>query len=175
MTRALVVIDVQEGMFTVPGFTPHEGEAVVRRIANLIAEARQTGLPVVYVQHAGGAGHPLSPDGPGFPIRSELAPQAGERVVVKHNINAFQDTDLDAHLKSSGITRLVVCGMQSQFCVDTATRAAFERGYTVTLVSDAHTTFDTTQLKAADIVAHHNATLGGRFAELKTSGEALAQ
>jgi nicotinamidase-related amidase len=56
--------------------------------------------------------------------------------------------------------------MQTEFCVDTAVRSAFERDYQVTLVSDGHTTFDTPALEAERIVAHHNQTLGNGFATL---------
>jgi nicotinamidase-related amidase len=62
---------------------------------------------------------------------------------------------------------LVICGMQTEFCVDTAVRGAYERGYKVVLLGDAHTTFDTQLLPAADIIAHHNATLSGGFAAVK--------
>ena len=91
----------------------------------------------------------------------------GESVTVKRHCNAFQNTDFDQTLKRADIDHLIVCGMQSEYCVDTAVRAAVERGYKVTLVSDAHTTFDTKALSGADIVAHHNTTLDGSFATLK--------
>jgi hypothetical protein len=42
------------------------------------------------------------------------------------------------------------------------------QGLKVVLVSDAHTTFDTPDLSAAQIIAHHNRTLaGGGFCELQ--------
>jgi len=56
---ALVIIDVQMGMFTTPGYTPHEGEATVARIAGLLKRARSAGTPVFFVQHDGGKGDPL--------------------------------------------------------------------------------------------------------------------
>jgi nicotinamidase-related amidase len=54
---------------------------------------------------------------------------------------------------------LIVAGLQTQFCIDTACRVATTLGYRVILASDAHTTFDTPDLTAAAIVAHHNTTL----------------
>ena len=159
MTKALVVIDVQQGMFAFPDYPPHDGEAVVARIAEMIARARAAGTPIFYIQHDGGEGSELATGAPGFPFRPELAPKDGDSVTVKRNCNAFQGTPLDARLKDAGIDHLVVCGMQTEFCVDTAVRAAYERGYTITLVEDAHSTGDTSVLKAADIIAHHNATL----------------
>jgi len=168
---ALVVIDVQSGMFGFPGLPPHDGEAVVGRIAGLLSQARAKGVPRFFVQHAGSKGDALEAGTPGFAFRSEIAPQDGESVTVKRHCSAFQQTDFDGILKRADIDHLIVCGMQTEFCVDTAVRAACERGYRVTLVSDAHTTFDTKALAAPGIIAHHNATLGSGFAALKTAEE----
>jgi nicotinamidase-related amidase len=169
--NALVIIDVQMGMFTFPGYTPHDGEATVARIASLLKRARENGIPVFFVQHAGDKGDPLEQGTPGFPFRPELTPRDGESVTVKRHCSAFQDTDFDQTLKRAGVDHLIVCGMQTEFCIDTAVRSAYERGYKVTLVSDGHTTFDTKALTGAQIVAHHNATLGGSFAALKSADE----
>jgi nicotinamidase-related amidase len=169
--KALVVIDVQMGMFTTPGYTPHDGEATVARIAGLLKRARENGVPVFFVQHDGGKGDTLEAGTPAFAFRPELAPRDGESVTVKRHCSAFQNTDFDQALKHADIDHLIVCGMQTEFCVDTAVRAAYERGYKVTLVSDGHTTFDTKALSGAAIVAHHNTTLNGSFAALRTAEE----
>ena len=166
---ALVIIDVQQGMFTFPGSVPHDGEATVARIAGLLARARKSGTPVFFVQHDGGEDDPLAAGSPGFPFRDELTPAKGESVTVKRHCNAFQNTDFDQKLKRADIDHLIVCGMQTEYCVDTAVRAAVERGYKVTLVSDGHTTFGTKALSGEMIIAHHNATIGGSFATLKSA------
>jgi nicotinamidase-related amidase len=168
---ALVIIDVQMGMFSDPKYMLHDGEATVARIAGLLNRARKNGTPVFFVQHDGGKGDPFERGTPGFAYRSELAPRDGESVTVKRHCNSFQNTDFDQTLERADINHLIVCGMQTEYCVDTAVRASVERGYNVTLVSDGHTTFDTKALSGADIVAHHNATLSGSFAALKTVEE----
>ena len=169
--QALVVIDVQCGMFADPTNQPHDGAAVVQRIARLIAQARTAGTPVVFVQHDGGEGDPLAKGLPGFEIRPELAPADGETVIVKRFCSAFQATELGRHLAALAAKRLVICGMQTVYCVDTTCRSAFERGFDVTLVRDAHTTVDGAALPAAGIIAHHNATLGSGFVRLKKADE----
>ena len=73
--------------------------------------------------------------------------------------DSFHLTGLQDLLRSHGVTSLVVCGMQSDFCVDTTTRRALALGYPVVLVADGHTTLDNRVLAAAQIVAHHNETL----------------
>jgi nicotinamidase-related amidase len=57
------------------------------------------------------------------------------------------------------VKKLAICGLQSEFCVDTTTRRALALGYPVILVSDAHSTMNNSVLSAAQITAHHNETL----------------
>ncbi len=173
MKKALVVIDVQKGMFAIPGFRLHDGEGTVARVATLLTRARAAGVPVFFVQHDGGPEHPLHPGKPGFPFHDAVAPEAREDVTVKHRGSAFHGTAFDAKLNSAGVDTLVVCGMQSEYCVDSAVRGAVERGYEVVLVADGHTTGDTRVLKASAIVAHENETLGGGYADVVPAGDVV--
>ena len=166
MTKALMVIDVQKGMFDDAANAPHDGDAVVDRIAELIARARVAKATVFFVQHDGGPSHPFHPGKPGFPFHDKLAPRPGDDVTVKTRSSAFHNTDFDVKLKRAGIDHVIVAGMQSEYCVDSAIRGAYERGYRVTLVSDAHSTFDTKVAKAKDIIAIQNDTMNGSFATL---------
>lgn len=159
MNNALLVIDVQLGMLAIPETQPHDGQAVIARIGGLMERARRTGTPIFFVQHDGGAGHQLAAGSRGFLFVPELKPRPDDDVTVKRECNAFRATDLEAKLRKAGIRHLVICGMQTEYCIDTAVHAAFDRNFTVTLVSDAHTTVDTPVLKAKDIIAHHNQTL----------------
>jgi nicotinamidase-related amidase len=158
MTSALVVIDMQEAML-MPSNPPHDRDGVVDRIAGLLARARTGRVPVIYVQHDGGAGDELERGLDGWKIHAPIAPQPGEPIVEKRHTSAFQDTDFESLLKPAGIDRLVLCGMQSDFCVDATTRAAAGLGYEVVLVSDAHTTFASQSLTAAEVQARQNQAL----------------
>lgn len=171
MSTALVVIDVQKAMFEDPASQPFDGEAVVDRIAGLIDKARAAGTPVFFVQHDGGPGDSFGAAKPGFPFHDKLSPQPGDDVTVKTKSSAFHGTDLDAKLKRAGIDHLVITGMQSEYCVTSAIRGAYERGYKLTLASDAHSTFDTKFAKGRDIVAIINDTSSGSFAKLAASAE----
>lgn len=170
MATALVVIDVQEAMFLQPA-PPHDGPGVVGRIAGLLARARTDGVPVWYVQHDSGPGDDFERGTPGWQIHAPVAPLPGEPIVEKRHPSAFHGTDFDARLKQAGIDRLVICGMQTEYCVDSTTRAAYALGYKVVLVSDAHSTFDNGALSAAQIQAHHTRVLGGDFAQCAPASE----
>jgi nicotinamidase-related amidase len=171
MKTALVVIDVQKAMFEDPAAQPFEGEAVVDRIAGLIGKARAAGAPIFFVQHDGGLGDSFHPGKPGFAFHNKLAPRPGDDVTVKTKSSAFHGTDLDAKLKRTGVGQLVITGMQSEYCVTSAIRGAYERGYALILASDAHSTFDTKVAKARDIVAIINDTTSGSFAKLAPAAE----
>ncbi len=171
MKQALVIIDVQQGMFSMPEMQPFDGEAVVNRIRSLLDLARSVGVPVIFIQHDGGEDDPLASDSPGFAYHPSLMPRVGETVIVKRYCNAFQDTRLTDHLRSEAIDHLTVCGMQTQYCVDTFVRVAVDRGFHVRLVSDGHTTFGTETLSADSIIAHHNDVLKGSFASLELASD----
>ncbi len=166
---ALMVIDVQIGLIEEGAFEP---DRLINNVKALIDKARSSDIPVIFVQHsADWIEDSLHPSKPTFAIHPAIAPQAGDTVVQKHNPDAFQDTNLQAVLAEMGIKKLVVAGMQTEMCVDTSCRAAFSRGYEVTLAGDAHTTFDSGVLKATDIIKHHNNVMNDSFAKVKPTAE----
>lgn len=165
---ALLVIDVQ--MFGFGEDSPvYAGESLIARIGDLITRAREADVPVIYVQHCGAEGEIDEPGAPAWEIHPAIAPAAGEPVVQKRHPDAFQETTLQAELKSRNIKCLVVAGMQTEYCVDTTCRRAYSLGYDVVLAEDAHSTWDTEHLTALQVIAHHNATLGGWFVTLKAA------
>jgi len=162
---ALMIVDVQQGMFALPS-PLHRGEEVVRRIAGLLERARTAGAPVVHIQHDGGPGDVLAKGSAGWPHHPLVAPRPGEIVVEKRNSGAFHDTDLHRRLGEAGVDRLVIAGMQTEMCVDSACRGAKALNYRVALVADGHTTYDTPVITADLIIAHHNRLLSRAFVEL---------
>ncbi|CAA9442403.1 MAG: Isochorismatase [uncultured Rubrobacteraceae bacterium] len=168
---ALVVIDTQLGMFETPGLPPvPDGERLLENIEGLLREARNTGATVVHVRHGEGEG-PLERGTRGWEIHPRVAPAEDEPVVDKETPDSFLRTRLGDELESRGIGRLVLAGMQTEYCVDTTCRRAFSLGYDVTLAADAHGTWDEGGLSAAQIVAHHNEVMGNGFADVVPAAE----
>ncbi len=62
--------------------------------------------------------------------------------------NCFFQTDLEQRLKSLNIQELIVCGLKTEFCIDSTCRAAKDLGFKVQLISDAHSTVDSAVLNA---------------------------
>jgi aminoglycoside 6'-N-acetyltransferase len=163
-TAALLIIDVQNGLLANPALV-HDPEGVVARINTLVARARSESVPLIFVQHEGGAGHPLEKPTDGWAIHPATGYQAGDMVVEKRECDAFHETSLAAKLNELGVDHLIVAGMCSEYCVDTSIRRAYSLGYEVTLVSDAHTTLSKEHMPAEMIVRHHTAILGSGFAK----------
>lgn len=168
-STALLIIDVQEAMFSYPDQKLYDEEGVMERICSLQQKARVAGIPIVYIQHT--EDEEYTKGSPTWQISHRITPREGEVIVEKPTWDAFHRTELQDELQKLGVTHLVICGMQSEFCLDTTIRRAYSMGYNSVLVSDAHSTFDNKMLSSEVIVKHHNALLGGRFAQLLAESE----
>jgi nicotinamidase-related amidase len=157
MKTAVLVIDVQQGLCEGPG-AAFDCAGVIERINLVTGKARAAGAGVVFVQHE-------SPDGElvyqssGWQLAKGLHSEPGDLKVRKTTPDSFLRTHLEALLAEHGIQHVVVCGMHTEFCVDTTTRRALALGYPVTLVADAHTSAGNAALSPEQVIAHHNATL----------------
>lgn len=157
MSAALLIIDVQQILCAGPK-TAHDADGVINRINLVSRAAREAGVVVVVIQHETTGGD-MDYGTSGWHLAPTLEVRSGDVYVRKTTPDSFLDTGLHEILQSRCITHLVVCGLQSEFCVDTTTRRAMALGYPVTLVSDGHSTLDNGILSAAQISAHHNTTL----------------
>jgi nicotinamidase-related amidase len=157
---ALLLIDIQQAMFG-PDEICHAPERMLANASGLLNRARATGVPVFHVQHCEEAGSSLAHKSAGWQIHPQVAPQAGEPITEKWACSSFYNTELDSRLRVAGIDRLVIAGLQTEFCIDTACRVAQSLGYAVTLAGDAHSTFDNPVLDARKIIEHHNRVLSG--------------
>ncbi|WP_166362597.1 cysteine hydrolase family protein [Pseudomonas akapageensis] len=158
MTTALLIIDVQHALCS-GAEAAFDIDPIIERINALAARARAAGAPVVLIQHEEDSGS-LQFDTEGWQLATGLTAMPDDLRVRKSTPDSFNRTELSHRLEERGISRLIICGLQSEFCVDTTTRRALALGYEVVLVADAHSTVDNGVLRAAQITAHHNMTLG---------------
>lgn len=165
---ALIVIDMQRDFIEHGGFGESLGndvrplQAIVPRVARLIAAARAAGLPVIHTRecHApdlsdcppakrlrgrpsarigdpGPMGRILIAGEPGAEIVPELAALPGEVVIAKPGKGAFHATPLMEVLTGFGATTLLLAGVTTEVCVQTTMREANDRGFVCLLVEDA--------------------------------------
>ena len=153
-TTALVLIDLQKGILTMP-VVPHPSKDVLDKGMALASAARAAGAPVILV-HVGFApdfadAPPSNVDAPlssAFPLPadwSDLAPgleQTGDIVVLKKQWGAFTGTDLDLQLRRRGIKTIVLAGIATNFGVESTLRHAWELGYDVVVPEDACTSLN---------------------------------
>ncbi len=176
----LLVIDVQNFYFPggqLPLSHPVEASQKVRALLDAF---RARGWPVVHVLHLGkGQARPEPATGdPQHQAYPTVRPLPGEPVIGKREANAFRDTDLLATLRRLGTTRLVIAGMQTQMCVEAATRAAADLGFQVTVVHDACASrplaFGGVEVPAAQVHAAALAAMASAYAKVVSTEELLA-
>jgi nicotinamidase-related amidase len=135
-----------------PG-NPHSTASVVANSARLLAAARAAGAqPVpVHVGRSADGGDALkmpvdeqwrasAPPQPDWSeLVAELDRQPGDMVVLKRQWGAFYGTDLDLQLRRRGLKTIVLCGISTEFGVESTARDAYERGYELVFAEDAMT------------------------------------
>jgi len=160
-STVLLLVDMQE-VWVRPGLDPHltadQGAyyyarlqtSVIPKQQRLLAAFRASGANVVHtiirsltrdgrdrsLDHKLSGMH-LACDDPRADVIRELAPQDNEIVLPKTSSGVFNSTAIDYVLRNLGVTRLVICGVVTDQCVDMAVRDAADRGYLVSLVEDA--------------------------------------
>lgn len=177
MTTALLVIDAQESFrVDADDWASTHNPDVLDRIGRLVEAARGRGEQVVWILHQEpGSGDEFDPASGAVRVMSELQPDDTEPLLRKTTINAFASTDLEQVLRTAGAERLVICGIRTEQCVETTTRAAADLGFDVAYVADATTTSAIGSLSAADIVERTVAVLEGReFATIVTTDVVVA-
>jgi nicotinamidase-related amidase len=156
MKTAVLVIDMQQALCR-GNWAAFEIDRVIAHINQVTERARQVGAPVLLIQHEDEG--PLQFGSDGWQLDARLMVAPADIRIRKTATDSFHRTGLQTRLQALGVERLVVCGLQSEFCIDSTVRGALAFGYPVTLVADAHSTTDNGVLTAAQITAHHNATL----------------
>ena len=168
-STALLVIDMQRDFLEPDGMAAVEGEditllrAVVPTVADITAATRRHGIPVIHsregyapdlsdvtamkaergsVGNRGPLGRFLIRGEPGHDFAPGMEPASGELVVDKPGFSAFYRTDLESHLRSAGIDRLIICGITTQCCVHSTLRDAVDRGFYCLTVADACAAID---------------------------------
>lgn len=141
LKSALLVLDMQ------PALLPSD-DAFRARVAQAVAHARTSGIPVIYVVVGFRPGAPeiqarhrarfSSLDMAEFmQIDPTVAPQPGELTVVKRRTGAFAGTDLEVVLRTLGIGQLVLTGFATSGAVLSTVCAAADQDYALTVLADA--------------------------------------
>ena len=172
MSKALLLIDLQNDYFPGGAFALWNTDAVLDACEAAIANAHEVGAAIIHIQHIADPEAGIVPffnEGTvGARIHKrirEAAPDAP--VVVKHYADSFHQTMLADELSKVGATELLVAGMMTQNCVTHTAISKAAESYDVTVLVDCCTTVN----EMLHMIALH--ALSTRVA-LVSSGEALA-
>ena len=154
---ALVVYDMQAGIVRQIA----NGREITNRVAQVLRAARSAGVPTFFTRHMSlpkplmGAfqfrtamawQHVDSPekinpvflrDSPAFQIVPELEPHAGEAIIDKITMSAFEGTFLGIALRDCGIRSFIIVGIALEIGIDPTCRQASDLGFWPILVRDA--------------------------------------
>jgi nicotinamidase-related amidase len=152
---ALIILDLINGLTESKDFKPYlDKHQTIKKANQLIAYARKNNQLIVFVKvgfsdsyaelahrsplfiHNKSNGWlKLSEESTKF--HPALDYRSDDMVVVKHRINAFYSTSLEAILNANEIDHLILCGISTNFAVDGTARDAHDRNYKVTIAKDA--------------------------------------
>ncbi len=152
-TTALLVIDIQRAAFDGARCPPIDRPAeLVANASSLITAARDAGSTVVFVQHCDEPGAPFEEGTPHWELHEQLVPKPGETVIKKYASSSFENTNLGETLQRLAIKDVILCGLQSEFCVRNTSNAALDLGYTVHVAKDGHSTWPS-EGKSSEVIS----------------------
>lgn len=167
---ALIVIDVQNALVNEK---PYALEATISNIKKLIEASRKNNIEVIYIQHCEDEGEFLKGQ-ESWQIYSEIAPNPGEKIIHKWYSSSFRKTELKAYLDEKGYEQLIITGMQTDYCVDTTVKVAFEYEYSLIIPEQTNTTFDNGNIEAESIYNYYNYRIfKDRFGKVANLNETL--
>jgi nicotinamidase-related amidase len=194
MTRALLVLDVQESFRERPLWGIVSNPEIAKPVQRLAEAFRSAGDLVIWVLHTEpGTGTVFDPANGFVRLIEGLEPAPGEPVLYKTSLNAFTTTNLQQLLTSEGIREVVVCGIRAEHGVEATARLAADLGYDVTFVTDATATnpvehrdsppgrslgeilADPRTLSSQDVIARVEYALHGRFAAIRTVEDLISE
>ncbi|MGV3025615.1 cysteine hydrolase family protein [Clostridium thermobutyricum] len=170
MNTALLIIDVQNALVL---DKPFDFEKIKNNIKLLLKASRKNGLEVIYVRHNDKEGE-LKLNSYGWEIYDEIKPNKGEVIIEKSYNSAFKNTNLKNYLESKNIRDLIITGMQTEYCIATTCKVAFEYGFKVIIPEKTNTTFDNGDISAEFLYEYHNySILNNRFAKIQNIEKVL--
>lgn len=159
MKTAFIIIDVQN-ILVETGF---QTKGLLEKISYLQNQARSKNIEIIYVQHIENPEAQTSED---WQLSALLNRKPDEKVFQKKYNSIFKETGLKDYLEKEDIGRLVLCGMQTEYCVDASVKVGFEFDYKLIIPEGAFTTFDGEDASAEKINTFYQKIWDGRFADV---------
>jgi nicotinamidase-related amidase len=139
MTTALLLVDIQNDFFPTGRMPLEKSTEACQKAQEVLQVCRAKQLPIIHIQHVStrpDAAYFL-PCTKGVDFHPNVQPLKNETIVKKHYPNSFKDTSLLNHLIKNKINHLLIAGMMTHMCIDATTRAAYDLGFSCTVLQDA--------------------------------------
>ena len=167
----LIVIDMQKGLVDEDLYA---FDTFTERTAKLVDVARKNRVEVVFVQHDAGPNSGMSVGDEDFEIIDPMAPKEGEKVFVKTINSCFGSREFREYIESQPDKRLMIIGLQTNYCIDCTVKSAFERGFEVIIPEGTNSTFDNDYMPGETTVRYYNEDVWEELVEAMTLEEAIA-
>ena len=167
----LLVIDMQKGIVDEELYAFN---TFMDRAVRLVETARKKHVEVIFIQHDAGSNSGLSVGDEGFEIIDQLSPEPGEKVFVKTINSCFGNKDFVDYMEQQEDKRLMIIGLQTNYCIDCTVKSAFERGFEVIIPEGTNTTFDNDYMTGETAVRYYNEDVWEEIVDAVTFEDAIA-
>ena len=166
----LLVVDMQKGIVDDELYA---FDSFMEKTVRLVDAARKNGVEVIFVQHDAGENTGLSVGDEAFEIIDELSPEPGEQVFVKKINSCFGNKDFREYMEKQEDRRLMIIGLQTNYCIDCTVKSAFERGYEVIIPEGTNSTFDNNYMTGETTVRYYNEDVWEELVDAVSVEEAI--
>ena len=166
----LLVIDMQKGIVDEDLY---DYEVFLKRVVSLVNTARENQVEVIFFQHDAGPESGLTAGDEDFEIIDELKPQPGEKVFIKTINSCFGNREFRDYMECQKDRRLMIIGLQTNYCIDCTVKSAFERGLEVIIPEGTNSTFDNDYMTGETTVRYYNEDVWEELVDSVTFGEAV--
>ncbi len=167
----LLVIDMQKGLVDEELYA---FDTFMDRTVRLVDAARRNKVEVVFVQHDAGEGSGMSVGDEDFEIIDPIAPKEEEKVVVKTINSCFGNRAFREYMEHQDDKRLMIIGLQTNYCIDCTVKSAFERGFAVIIPEGTNSTFDNAYMTGETTVRYYNEDIWEELVDAVSFEEAVA-
>ena len=167
----LLVIDMQKGLVSEDLYA---FDTFMDRTVRLIDTARNNKVEVIFVRHDAGPDSGMSAGDEDFEIIDEIKPREGEKVFNKTINSCFGSKAFKEYMEKLEDKRLMIIGLQTNYCIDCTVKSAFERGFEVIIPEGTNSTFDNDYMSGETTVRYYNEDVWEELVEAVTIEEAAA-
>ena len=164
----LLVVDMQKGLVDEELYA---FDTFMDRTVRLVGAARKNGVEVIF---DAGPGSGMSVGDEDFEIVDQIAPKEEEKVFVKTINSCFGNREFKEYMEHQEDKRLMIIGLQTNYCIDCTVKSAFERGFEVIIPEGTNSTFDNDYMTGETTVRYYNEDVWEELVEAVAFEEAVA-